>query len=56
MFPDISILPLDLDPDTSYANLENRLQMLIMNRNRFEAAQTQVQEVGSEQTTMPVFL
>ena len=30
-FPDISILPLDLDPDTSYANVENRLQMLIMN-------------------------
>ncbi|MGI6341403.1 MAG: acyl-CoA dehydratase activase [Bacteroidales bacterium] len=29
--PDISILPLDLDPDTSYANIENRLQMLIMN-------------------------
>ena len=28
--PDISILPLDLDPDTSYANVENRLQMLIM--------------------------
>ena len=30
-FPGISILPLDLDPDTSYANVENRLQMLIMN-------------------------
>lgn len=30
-FPDISILPLDLDPDTSYVNVENRLQMLIMN-------------------------
>ncbi len=39
MFPDISILPLDLDPDTSYANMENRLQMLIMNRNRFETAE-----------------
>ncbi len=38
MFPDISILPLDLDPDTSYANLENRLQMLIMNRNRSSGA------------------
>ncbi|MCD7756064.1 MAG: acyl-CoA dehydratase activase, partial [Firmicutes bacterium] len=25
-YPDISILPLDLDPDTSYANVENRLQ------------------------------
>lgn len=30
-FPDMQILPLDLDPDTSYANVENRLQMLIMN-------------------------
>ncbi len=30
-FPGIQILPLDLDPDTSYANVENRLQMLIMN-------------------------
>ena len=33
-YPDISILPLDLDPDTSYANVENRLQMLIMSRSR----------------------
>ncbi len=31
-YPGIQILPLDLDPDTSYANVENRLQMLIMNR------------------------
>ncbi len=31
-YPDISILPLDLDPDTSYANVENRLQMLIMSK------------------------
>ncbi len=29
-YPGIQILPLDLDPDTSYANVENRLQMLIM--------------------------
>ena len=29
--PDIQILPLDYDPDTSFANIENRLQMLIMN-------------------------
>ncbi len=29
-YPGISILPLDLDPDTSYANVENRLQMLLM--------------------------
>ena len=29
-YPDASILPLDYDPDTSVANIENRLQMLIM--------------------------
>ena len=34
-FPAIQILPLALDPDTSFANVENRLQMLIMNeKNR----------------------
>lgn len=31
-YPDIQILPLDLDPDTSFANIENRLQMLLMNK------------------------
>ena len=30
MFPDIDLLPLDYDPDVSFANLENRLQMMIM--------------------------
>ncbi len=30
-FPSVQILPLDLEPDTSFANVENRLQMLIMN-------------------------
>lgn len=35
-YPDIQILPLDLDPDTSYANVENRLQMLVMNREKRE--------------------
>ena len=30
-FPDAQILPLDYDPDVSFANVENRLQMLIMN-------------------------
>ena len=29
-YPDASILPLDYDPDTSQANIENRLQMLMM--------------------------
>ena len=35
-FPGVQILPLDLDPDTSFANVENRLQMLIMNEKSRE--------------------
>lgn len=31
LFPKAQILPLDYDPDVSFANIENRLQMLIMN-------------------------
>jgi predicted nucleotide-binding protein (sugar kinase/HSP70/actin superfamily) len=31
LYPAIQILPLDYDPDTSFANIENRLQMLIIN-------------------------
>lgn len=30
MYPDAQILPLDYDPDVSFANIENRLQMLVM--------------------------
>ena len=30
MYPDAHILPLDYDPDMAQANIENRLQMLIM--------------------------
>ncbi len=30
IFPHIQILSLDFDPDTSFANIENRLQMLIL--------------------------
>ncbi|MDR3162776.1 MAG: acyl-CoA dehydratase activase [Helicobacteraceae bacterium] len=30
-FPHIQVLSLDYDPDTSFANIENRLQMLIIN-------------------------
>ena len=32
MYPDAQILPLDYDPDVSFANIENRLQMLIMSQ------------------------
>ncbi len=42
-FPGVQILPLDLDPDTSYANVENRLQMLIMNQTA-EAMPAQTEE------------
>ena len=38
MFPDIELLPLDYDPDVSRANIENRLQMLIMNQRTEENA------------------
>lgn len=37
IYPDAQILPLDYDPDVSFANLENRLQMLIMNAKTVEA-------------------
>ena len=30
IYPDVQILPMDYDPDVSFANLETRLQMLIM--------------------------
>ena len=36
--PHIQILSLDYDPDTSFANIENRLQMLIMNTRLAAAA------------------
>ena len=32
LYPDIEVLPLDYDPDLSFANVENRLQMLVMNQ------------------------
>ena len=35
---DIQILPLDYDPDVSFANIENRLQMLIMNARSLRKA------------------
>ncbi|GHV14335.1 hypothetical protein AGMMS49938_10280 [Fibrobacterales bacterium] len=38
-FPHIQILSLDYDPDTSFANIENRLQMLIINAKELEEIQ-----------------
>ncbi|MCL2802173.1 MAG: acyl-CoA dehydratase activase [Treponema sp.] len=37
-YPGIQILPLDYDPDVSFANIENRLQMLIMNAKNLKKA------------------
>ena len=36
--PHVQILSLDYDPDTSFANIENRLQMLIINARELEKA------------------
>ncbi len=44
MFPDIELLPLDYDPDVSFANIENRLQMLIMNQ-KTSAPRSEIKEV-----------
>ncbi len=43
LYPDAQILPLDYDPDVSFANIENRLQMLIMNAQGDAPAETQAQ-------------
>jgi predicted CoA-substrate-specific enzyme activase len=43
-YPAIQILPLDYDPDTSFANIENRLQMLIMNARAAERYSKQTTE------------
>ena len=38
LYPDAQILPLDYDPDVSFANVENRLQMLIINMKQADCA------------------
>ncbi|MDR2490163.1 MAG: activase, partial [Spirochaetaceae bacterium] len=38
LYPDIQILPLDYEPDLSFANIENRLQMLLMNTRGKQSA------------------
>ena len=43
-YPDAQILPLDYDPDVSFANIENRLQMLVMN----------IRDTGKEETKKSV--
>ena len=48
LFPHIQVLSLDYDPDTSFANIENRLQMLIITARELEG------KVASRMTPTPV--
>ena len=41
-YPNAQILPLDYDPDVSFANVENRLQMLVMN-SRAQTAEAEAE-------------
>ncbi len=52
-YPDAQILPLDYDPDVSFANVENRLQMLIMNA-RAHAADTPHPDIAANAITFDV--
>ena len=45
----MQILPLDYDPDVSFANIENRLQMLIMNSRAAAEEERQQQDLKKTQ-------
>ena len=45
LYPNVQILPLDYDPDVSFANIENRLQMLIMNSRAVAEEEKRQQEL-----------
>lgn len=47
-YPNIQILPLDFDPDSSFANVENRLQMLIMNDDAAQQTETETTQNEDE--------
>ena len=51
MYPDAQILPLDYDPDVSFANLENRLQMLIMNVKERSVGTVALPDVATASST-----
>lgn len=61
LYPDVQILPLDYDPDVSFANIENRLQMLIMNAkgdclSGKTASETQKKEISrKKQKFIPAY-
>ena len=44
LYPQANILPLDYDPDVSFANIENRLQMLILSAKGAENSQVEAEE------------
>ena len=44
LYPQANILPLDYDPDVSFANIENRLQMLILSAKGTENSQIEVEK------------
>ena len=58
VYPDAQILPLDYDPDVSFANIENRLQMLVMNmkygKRRAAPKQEQSHTVRDRRENLPV--
>ena len=44
LYPQANILPLDYDPDVSFANIENRLQMLILSTKGAENSQVEAEK------------
>ena len=44
LYPQTNILPLDYDPDVSFANIENRLQMLILSAKGAENSQVEAEK------------
>ncbi|WP_319559901.1 acyl-CoA dehydratase activase [Marispirochaeta sp.] len=51
--PHIQVLSLDFDPDTSLANVENRLQMLIINARELEKRKPGVPSYNDNQQAIP---
>ena len=52
IYPDVQILPLDYDPDVSFANIENRLQMLVMNAKQAKRRVSVVQKKENKKETV----
>ena len=52
IYPDVQILPLDYDPDVSFANIEKRLQMLVMNAKQAKRRVSVVQKKENKKETV----